>query len=503
MLSTPIMHTIDSLEARTLLSFPFAYAAAFGDRETLDSGNAVVMDSAGNTYFGGTFEGKIDVNKSNHGEHFLKTTPDNNDAFLVKYDPNGKLLWAQRYGAERYDSIDHLVIGPNGDLYATGVFERTVDFDPGRGVHNLTSHGRIDAFILHLTPKGHYVWAGNIGGDRDDAITAFAVGTSGDMYYSGYVRLRGDADPTRKTRTIIDRGVDDTIVARLDGRSGAIKWMKVYGEDSTRETVFGLAVDASENVMAAGVFDDTVQFDRRNHTLDRQAVGSDDIYLARFNSRGDFKFIKTIGGTEQETMADMVQDNQGNLYLTGNFAKTVDFDPGNGHDLLAAPGDSSAYVLKMDADANLIWARLIGPAVINGDTQNASITARGIGIDVNGAVYTVGDFAGTVDFDPSAALHLIDVEKSGNTPAISGQFQPSDSYLLKLDSDGNFAQVTHFGGPDGTILSHDIAVNPAGAINVTGAYAGFVDLNPTSGTFRRSTRKERNDTDVFLIKLLP
>ena len=107
------MHTLDSLESRRLLASTFAYGAAFGDKSTLDSGNAVVVDAAGNTYFGGTFQGKIDVNRSNHGRHFLKTTPDNNDAFLVKYSPTGKLLWSQKYGSERYESIEHLVIGPN------------------------------------------------------------------------------------------------------------------------------------------------------------------------------------------------------------------------------------------------------------------------------------------------------------------------------------------------------------------------------------------------------
>src|ERR1051325_8751026 len=76
------MHTFDSLEPRRLLSFSFAYAAAFGDQETLDSGNAVVVDAAGNTYFGGTFRGEIDVNKSNHGVKFFNAV-DDYDAFLV------------------------------------------------------------------------------------------------------------------------------------------------------------------------------------------------------------------------------------------------------------------------------------------------------------------------------------------------------------------------------------------------------------------------------------
>src|SRR5438046_2267154 len=125
MLCGPNMHTIESLETRTLLAFAFGYAAAFGDQDTLDAGNAVVVDAAGNTYFGGTFRGKIDVNRSNHGQKLFNAV-DNYDAFLVKYDPSGKLVWAQKFGsADGDESIEHLAIGPTGDVYATGQFEET------------------------------------------------------------------------------------------------------------------------------------------------------------------------------------------------------------------------------------------------------------------------------------------------------------------------------------------------------------------------------------------
>ncbi|HEV8605062.1 MAG TPA: hypothetical protein VGQ99_06830 [Tepidisphaeraceae bacterium] len=497
------MHTIHQLEPRRLLAVSFAYGAAFGDFETLDSGNAVVVDAQGNTYFAGTFRGKIDVDRSNRKRHFLKSFPDTHDAFLVKYDPTGKLLWSAKFGEDGDETIDHLVIGPNGDLYASGQFQEGVDFDPGPGVQRLNSHGQLDAFILHLTEDGDFVWAGNIGGERDDNITALAVGPSGDIYYSGYVRLRGDADPTRAVRNIIDRGVDDTIIARLNGASGAIKWMKVYGENATRETVMGLAVDANENVLAAGVFNETVQFDRKDRSFDREAVGSDDIYLARLDSGGKFQSIKTIGGKKLETVANLISDDQGNLYLTGNFAKTVDFDPGRGKTLLAAPGDGAAYVMKLGSDANLTWARAIGPAVVGGNSERGTIVARAIGLDVNGAVYTVGDFFRAIDFDPGSGLRIIDLDKSNSVPQLPLQIQPSDTYVHKLDADGKFVEVHHFGGEDGTVLARDLAVDPGGAINIVGAYAGFVDLDPTSGLFRRSTHEQRGDSNVFLIKLLP
>lgn len=502
MLPAPNMHSIEQLESRRMLAIGFSYAAAFGDKETLDSGNAVVADAAGNTYFAGTFRGKADVNKSNSAKKIL-VADDNFDAFLVKYSPTGKLLWAQQIGSPDGDeAIDRLVIGPNGDLYATGTFEETVDFDASSRVHNLATHGKRDGFILHLKPSGKYVWAGNIGGELDDAITAFAVGPGGDMYYSGFVRLRGDADPTPNVRPIVDRGVDDTIIARLNGKSGAIKWIKVFGEDATRETIFGLSVDASESVIAAGMFNEKVEFDRSDSHFDRESAGSDDVYLARLNSKGDFQFIKTFGGKKQETMADLATDPAGNLYLTGNFNKTTDFAPGPPQELLAAPTGGAAYILKMTKDADLTWVRMIGAAIINGNDEDATVAARGIALDTSGNIWAIGDFAGTVDFDPGPGFRIVDIDKSGDTPALPGQFEAGDTYIEKLDPSGLFLDLRHFAGDDGTTLPHDLAVDASGGIAIVGAFSDFVDLNPTSGAFRRSTDESRGDSDVFLVKLL-
>src|SRR5436190_19691606 len=148
------MHTIDQLERRVLLAFAFGYGANFGDVETLDSGNTVAVDAAGNTYFAGTFRGKVDVDPRKQHARFLNAE-DNYDAFLVKYDPNGKLIWSQQIGSSDGDeTIEHLVIGPSGDVYATGQFEEVVDFDASGAVHRLTSHGQKDGFIRHVKAGG-------------------------------------------------------------------------------------------------------------------------------------------------------------------------------------------------------------------------------------------------------------------------------------------------------------------------------------------------------------
>jgi len=173
-----------------------------------------------------------------------------------------------------------------------------------------------------------------------------------------------------------------------------------------------------------------------------------------------------------------------------------------GEELLAAPSNGSIYVLRMTANADLTWVRQIGPAVIDGSDEEGTVASRAIALDAAGNVFTVGDFAGVVDFDPGTGLTIIDEDKSGNTPALPGQFEASDTFIQKMDPDGNFLEVKRFGGDDGTTLAHDAAIDASGGINIVGAFSGFVVRNRTSGAFRRSTEDERGDSNVFLVKLL-
>jgi hypothetical protein len=53
-------------------------------------------------------------------------------------------------------------------------------------------------------------------------------------------------------------------------------------------------------------------------------------------------------------------DSAGNVYTTGYFQGTVDFDPGAGTVNLSSAGSDDIFVQKLDASGNLVWARGMG-----------------------------------------------------------------------------------------------------------------------------------------------
>ena len=118
-------------------------------------------------------------------------------------------------------------------------------------------------------------------------------------------------------------------------------------------------------------------------------------------------------------------DAIGNIYTTGYFAGTVDFDPGNGITTLDPTG-ADIFVHKMDSSGNFIWARSFGGI---GEDRGLSLK-----VDDLGNVYTTGAFNGTADFDPS----------TGTANLTSNGFQ--DAFVSKLNANGDFVWVKQMGG---------------------------------------------------------
>ena len=56
-----------------------------------------------------------------------------------------------------------MAVDSSGNVYTTGAFQGTVDFDPGAGTTNLTSIGGYDVFVSKLDSSGDLVWARSFG----------------------------------------------------------------------------------------------------------------------------------------------------------------------------------------------------------------------------------------------------------------------------------------------------------------------------------------------------
>jgi hypothetical protein len=144
------------------------------------------VNRSGDVYFAGSFSGTAAFGSTS------LTAAGLGDTFVARLDGTGNLVWVRQFtnsgGSNSSDSALGLAANNAGDVYTTGSFAGTVDFDPGSGTHNLTSVGTRDAFVAQLldtptalpAPQTVYVnpaWA-NVppGADPDGSGPATAMG---------------------------------------------------------------------------------------------------------------------------------------------------------------------------------------------------------------------------------------------------------------------------------------------------------------------------------------
>nr|WP_242033465.1 SBBP repeat-containing protein [Phormidium sp. FACHB-592] len=440
----------------------------------LSSTSKTFVDGTGNVYTVGSFIGTVDFDPG-AGAYTL-TSASSYDVFVSKLDANGNFIWAKRIGGSGNSIAKGISVDGSGNVYTTGYFGGTADFDPGAGITNLTSAGSNDIFVSKLDANGNFIWAKCLGGSNNDYAIGISIDGSGNVYTTGYFSGTADFDPGTGTFNLTSAGGSSVFISKLDA-SGSFVWAKGIGGGNSHGQANSISVDSSGNVYTTGSFTGTADFDPGTGIFNLTSAGSGDIFISKLDASGNFVWAKRLGGSDSNDLANGISvDSSGNVYTTGSFTGTADFDPGTGTFNLNSTG-ASIFVSKLDVSGNFVWAKSIG-----GNSFNA---AYGISVDSSGNVYTTGRFQGSADFDPGLGTFNL-VSAGGN-----------DIFVSKLDVSGNFVWAKRIGGSSFDV-AYGISVDSSGNVYTTGYFQGSADFDPGLGTFNLATGGAQN---IFLSKL--
>lgn len=393
------------------------------------------------------------------------------------------LQWANQLGGGTMDEARSIAIDDAGNVYSTGKFGATADFDPGAGVYNLTaaggSLGGYEIFVSKLDSSGNFVWAKQMGGTDGETGRAITLDDSANVIIAGQFAATSDFDPGPDTFNLTVTGYIDLFISKLDS-SGNFIWAKQIGSNGF-DVATSVVTDASGNVYVAGYFDQTADFDPNAGTFNLTSAGGSDIFILKLDAAGNFVWVKQIGGSSIDECLSLAIDGSGNLCTSGSFSGTVDFDSGAGTFNLVSSASSAMFILKLDTTGNFVWAKTIG--------SNSFDKANSIATDAFGNVYTTGSFRANAfgansDFDPG-------VDTFNLTPV-----GDDDIFISKLDANGNFVWAKQIGGTlddEATCISLDASGN----VYTTGGFISTVDFDPNSGISNLTA----SSIDVFILTL--
>jgi hypothetical protein len=385
------------------------WARQVGDTGT-DESFQVKVDPLGNVFLLGNFEGVLDLDPGPG----VQTVTANGyyDAYVIKLDPSGNLIWAKHFGAsiEFYQfSIDW---DSNGNLYTTGTFQGTGDFDPGAGTYTMTAAGYYDIFVQKLDATGNFIWAKQIGAAGFDVAYSLAVDANGNSYSTGYFSNTVDFEPGPGFTNLSSVGDLDIYILKLD-MNGNFVWAKSTGGINA-DRAFSIDLDASSNSYITGFFAATSDFDPGLGVVPVSSNGGSDIFILKLDASGNYVWVKTIGSTGDDSGNTVTLDPQGNIYTVGTFSGPADFDPGAGVFNLPCAGATDAFLLKLNSAGNFTWAGQIGGSISNDE-------GRGIALDPSFNIFVSGSFDDQCDLDPG--VPLANMTSAGS----------NDAFLLKLD----------------------------------------------------------------------
>lgn len=386
--------------------------------------------------------------------------------------------WAKTFSGLDGKNLLGVSLDASSNIYATGWFTGTADFDPSAGVFSTTSAGNRDAFVVKLNKGGGFEWAKTIGGTALDEGIEIHVSNDGSVYVAGNFFNTANFDVGVSNISLSSFGSWDAFVAKFDSL-GNFLWARQLG-GTGQEDVRGLCSDVAGNIYVGGTFSGTADFNPGTATNNMVSSGSTDVFVCKLTAQGNYVWARQLGSTVNEALLDIKIDKSNSLVLTGTYRGTVDFDVNIGvQNRTANTGfNSDSWICKWDTAGSFIWVQVFGGTSF--DQSNS------VAIDNNNNIVSCGYFAGTVDFNPGAGVF--------NLTAIA----TVDNYVLKLDPTGSFLWVNSFGG-DQNQTATALAVDDSNHVYCTGWFKDTADFDPHVSVF--SLVSNGGSEDAFVLKL--
>jgi hypothetical protein len=274
------------------------------------------------------------------GNAHVTSNRSNDSLTIKKFAGTGAELWTKNIATNPKTTSDgDIAVDMAGNVFVTGNFSGTVDFDPSSKTVNTYAgpgSGLGTGFVLSLNQQGSFRWVSpflavtNSTGFRGTAHTqSIATDLQGNVLVGGW--YSGTIDFQASSSSVVLQGETEGFVVNLNNTNGYLRWAKSI-DSSGVAFVEDIELDASGNIYLAGTFKGTTDFDLGVGVNSRVPVGDVndyDAYYLKLSSAGSLLWLETLGGTNSDLARGIAVDGTGAVHVAGKIgaAGPVDFDP--------------------------------------------------------------------------------------------------------------------------------------------------------------------------------
>ncbi len=431
-----------------------------------DKGRAIAVDRVGSVYVTGETESS-DFATATESPSIAGT---DHNAFVVKLDPEGHLVYSTYIGGSNFDSGYSIAINDAGAVYVTGD-TASPDF-PVLNPFEDTLGGSFDAFVVKLDEAGKITYSTYLGGSDLDFGRGIAINMATDAVYVTGETRSADFYIYNAPRKTALQGPSDAFVTQLDIKDKQVIYSTYLGGS---ESDAGLAI-AVDHTGVAWVTGETYSKDFPK-TYKTRFGGKIDVFVTKLHPTGVIDYSTYFGGEEIDSGFAITVDANGMAFITGE-TQSHHFPITSGMDK-AEDDNGNAFVMKLDASGYPVYSRYLG--------GSGADRGHGIALDGLGFTYVTGY---TESFNFPVTADAFDTTLNGNL----------DAFIVRLDKDGNKVNATYLGGMDNADFDDGlgIAVDQGGAVYITGV-TGSNDFPTTPGGLSAHLV---GSSDAFVAKLI-
>jgi len=482
---------------------------------------SLARDASNNIIVTGEFNGTITFDVMQSGT--THTALGYSDIFIAKYNSNGILLWSSQVGGTSTENSYSIKTDILGNIYTTGYFQGTIDFDPGTNSFNMTATGgnpQQNTFILKLDSNGQFGWAKQFIGGSNYSFSS-ECNTNGDIFVSGMFHGTVDFDPSTNINNLTSGTYGDFFICKLNS-SGQFIWSKQMA-CSQQSYIQTMELDFNGNILLSGGFKGTTDFDPGTGLNELTSNGNYDIFALKLDGNGTFIWAQQIGGTESDFCQSICSNNTGAVFFGGYFNGNVDFDPG-ASSFNVTSQSKDMFVLKLNGNGNFEWAEVLGG---NSYEEISSISTVSTTNDI---IYLTGYFGGSTDMNGGAG-QLNFTSLNGGSAAVTAKLIPCsplnsslninacESYLWNVNNQtyntaGTYsATIESINGCDSTITLNLSITNLVNTVNQSsnvltatqsGATYSWVDCNnsnqPIAGATSQTYTATANGSYAVIVE---
>lgn len=453
-----------------LLPIPDWARAIGGTGESKTSG--LVVDKDDNVYVAGNFQGALTVGSG--ANSVTLNSFGNYDVFVAKYNYDGQLLWATRFGGANLDQVNTMAVDLNGNAYLACLTQSpNINSAPRTGSANYNGDGW-DALLVKIDNAGEFKWARKVGGSGADGGHMASTDKDGNVIFVGYI---GSNNINLDGWILNPKSGKDGFIVKYD-TDGNVIWAYTIGSVGDDE-IYGVRVNSRNEIAITAYVSGDANLNPKGPVYPLN-TNSSTYYLAKYTNNFDLIWANTIIGTNNQS-AGLAMNGSDEMYVNGTFSGSVTFNsttPGNSNSLNSI-GARDIYITKYGIDGDIQWTRRM-------KGSSTTIVNYNVVADLDDNVYLTGYFAGTLEFGDAPNNKLLTFHGV------------QDTFFGKYDSQGNFIWAFNFGSSCIGNFGHKIAVDSKKNVFLGGRFCGTIDFNP--GNCELNLTAQHSVSDAFVVK---